>query len=317
MAKNNAKLTLRKGVIFVDEIHRFSKAQQDVFLPFVERGDVTLIAATTENPSFRVNSALLSRCRVFVLEKLDPATVLAILERARSIKQQGSISDELLGVLAKMCDGDARVALNSLEMALDASAVHQTPVSKESLSNALQKSHTLYDKDAEEHYNCISALHKSMRGSADSAALYWLGKMLYAGEDPLYIARRLVRFASEDVGMADSNAIQVATACYSACQMIGMPECDVILAHCVTYLSRAPKCVSVYQAMKKVKRLIESSPSLPVPLHLRNAPTELMKDLDYGKDYKYPPNYTKPVDQDYFPLGCPETDFFTFRPSHT
>ncbi|KAJ3155056.1 Werner helicase interacting protein 1 [Geranomyces variabilis] len=326
-ARNHRMLTGQRSVIFLDEIHRFTKTQQDFFLPPVEQGHFQLISATTENPSFRVNNALLSRCRVFVLEKLSKDDLIAVLRRAMALKieKEGSVvvSDKVLSHLAMLCDGDARAAINTLEMALnslpplDSSTSDDGPVSisEEAIMEALQKTSLLYDRQGDEHYNIISALHKSMRGSDDNAALYWLGRMIYSGEDPLYVARRLVRFASEDIGLADNTALSLALATYQSCQVIGMPECDAILGHCVTYLSRAPKSVEVYKAMKNVKHTIETSTAWPVPLHIRNAPTKLMKELDYGKGYKYNPDFQGEVHQTYLPEVLQGINFFTHAPT--
>ncbi|CAG8456978.1 5843_t:CDS:10 [Paraglomus occultum] len=325
-AKNEQRLTGRRTILFLDEIHRFNKAQQDLFLPYVESGTVTLIGATTENPSFKINSALLSRCKMFTLNKLSTEEVITILKRAindlRGNKDENEtgvqetedmkkdeaegVSDEALEFLAVMSDGDARTALNALEMAWHGCRGRE--ITKEDIKNVLQKSHLQYDKDGEEHYNIISALHKSMRGRLFNcrywlllASLYWLGRMLIGGEDPLYIARRLVRFASEDVGLADNTALNLAVATYQACAFIGMPECEVNLAHCVVYLAETAKSVRVYRAYNRVKHAVNTEYAYPVPLHLRNAPTSLMKDLGYSKGYKYNPNYEGEVDQDYFP----------------
>lgn len=303
-AADRRKLYGERTILFVDEIHRFNKAQQDAFLPAVENGTIVLIGATTENPSFEVNSALLSRCRVFVLSMLDVPDVVAILKRAiadteRGLGAMGLAADEdALTYLAMMSNGDARVALNALELAARTGSVDRKRV-----ADALQKTHLLYDRAGEEHYNVISALHKSMRGSDANAALYWLGRMLEAGEDPLYVARRLVRFASEDIGLADPNALLQAVAAFQAAHQLGMPECNVILAQCVAYLARAPKSNALYIAYGRVQRDIRELPAEPVPVHLRNAPTSLMKDLGYGKDYKYTPDFENPEDakQDYLP----------------
>ncbi|XJO72689.1 hypothetical protein BDV3_003775 [Batrachochytrium dendrobatidis] len=350
-ARTQRKLTGKKSILFLDEIHRFTKAQQDFFLPPVEQGEFTFIAATTENPSFRVNAALLSRCKVFVMDKYESASLCQILRRAAKIKlavvsKDGSdtnpilkldhptpsqenlstelsstpfstkpdspfvIPDNVIAYISTMCDGDARVSINALEMALDA-AVHSKldQLTLPAVQLALSKSHLLYDHDGEEHYNIISALHKSMRGSDADAALYWMGRMIFAGEDPLYVARRLVRFASEDIGLADSSALTLAMSTYQACQVIGMPECDAILAHCVTYLARAPKSVETYRAVKKVKDTIMNSHAYPVPLHLRNAPTQLLQQVGYGAGYIYNPDHNGPVDQEYFPLQMKGTKF--------
>jgi putative ATPase len=317
--------TGQKGVIFIDEIHRFSKAQQDVFLQSVERGEYIFLAATTENPSFRVNNALLSRCRVYPFQKLDVKDIMEIIDRGITfllptpsdqisdlplINSSSLFTDDMKTCIAAFSDGDGRVALNALEQLWYTFQAAKTPPSLESIKKSLTRSGTLYDRDGEEHYNIISALHKSMRGSDENAALYWLGRMIYAGEDPLYVARRLIRFASEDIGLANNQALDLAVSTYQSCQMIGMPECDVILAHCVAYLAQSPKSVQVYKAMKKVKLVISQESNYPVPLHLRNAPTPLMKDLDYGKGYKYNPDYQEPVQQTYLPPALQTKRFF-------
>ncbi|KAG8442448.1 hypothetical protein GDO86_011292 [Hymenochirus boettgeri] len=328
-AQNEQRLFKRKTILFVDEIHRFNKTQQDTFLPHVECGTITLIGATTENPSFQVNTALLSRCRVIVLEKLSVQAMEAILMRAvnslgiKVIKEgeqpdcsSSDVSEtvfvemQALSTLAHLCDGDARTGLNGLQLSIQARLAggkdplkHGIIIKEDHVKEGLQRSHILYDRAGEEHYNCISALHKSMRGSDQNASLYWLGRMLEGGEDPLYVARRLVRFASEDVGLADPLALTQAVSTYQACHLIGMPECDVILAQCVMYLAQAPKSIVVYSAYNKVKNCLKNykGPLPPVPLHLRNAPTKLMKDLGYGNGYKYNPMFTEPVDQTYMP----------------
>ncbi len=310
-ARERRALHGERTIVFIDEIHRWNKAQQDAFLPHVEDGTVTLIGATTENPSFEVNSALLSRSRVFVLKALSVEAIEAMLKRALAlVKERGvyphkiKVDKEALKYLATIANGDGRSALNGLELGLrsvrpDAKGV--VYLKKEALAKTLQKNHLLYDRQGEEHYNIISALHKSMRGSDTDAALYWLGRMLEAGEDPLYVARRIVRFASEDVGLADPNALVQAVAAYQACHQIGMPECNVILAQAVAYLARAPKSNALYVAYGRVQRDIAEHPNEGVPLHLRNAPTKLMKNLGYGQDYKYNPVFKEPVDQDYLP----------------
>ncbi|MBR2181366.1 MAG: replication-associated recombination protein A, partial [Oscillospiraceae bacterium] len=283
-----------RTLLFVDEIHRFNKAQQDAFLPFVEKGSIILVGATTENPSFEINSALLSRCRVFVLKALDVDEMTELLERAiRHPKgfgnQRVEISKNQLTAIARFSDGDARSALNTLEMAVlnGELSEEKTVVTDEVLTQCIPRTSVLYDKNGEEHYNLISALHKSMRNSDPDAAVYWLCRMLEGGEEPLYIARRLVRFASEDVGMADSRALEVAVAAYQACHFNGMPECDVNLTHAVVYLSMAPKSNSLYVACENAKRDIKNMAAEPVPAHIRNAPTKLMKNLGYGKGYVY------------------------------
>ncbi|XP_030408152.1 ATPase WRNIP1 [Gopherus evgoodei] len=350
-AENEKRLLKRKTILFIDEIHRFNKSQQDTFLPHVECGTVTLIGATTENPSFQVNSALLSRCRVIVLKKLSVEAMETILMRAikslgvrvlgqdeqhtssangsnsKSSESPVYIEEKAVSTLAYLCDGDARTGLNGLQLAVQARLTagktsHQASaqgcsvdgvlITEDHVKEGLQRSHILYDRAGEEHYNCISALHKSMRGSDENASLYWLARMLEGGEDPLYVARRLVRFASEDIGLADPLALTQAVAAYQGCHFIGMPECEVILAQCVVYFARAPKSIEVYSAYSNVKACLRNhqGPLPPVPLHLRNAPTRLMKDLGYGKDYKYNPMYQEPVEQEYLPEELKGVDFF-------
>lgn len=357
-AANQLRLFKRPTVLFIDEIHRFNKLQQDTFLPHVECGTITLIGATTENPSFQVNAALLSRCRVLVLEKLSVDAMRSILLRAvdalgvsvltpdagnlsnqqpadpeKSLEEEQAegreprifIEQKALDTIAFLCDGDARTGLNSLQLAVQArlNAVQsqrsagEAVVTEQHVKEGLQRSHILYDRAGEEHFNCISALHKSLRGSHQNAALYWLGRMLEGGEDPLYVARRLVRFASEDVGLADPAALPQAVSAYQACHFIGMPECEVILAQCVVYLARAPKSVDVYKAYANVKASLRShrGPLPSVPLHLRNAPTRLMKELGYAEGYKYNPAFSQPVEQEYLPAELKDVDFFTWKPS--
>ena len=295
-ARDRQRFEGQGTVLFVDEIHRFNRAQQDAFLPHVEEGLVTLIGATTENPSFEVNSALLSRCRVFVLKPLEASHVRTILDRALADEIHGlaelrpRVEEKALEFVAGLANGDARVALNAIELAVSAAKPDKKGARRVTLADAkgaMQKRTLLYDKGREEHYNIISALHKSLRGSDAQAALYWLGRMLEGGEDPLYIARRLVRFASEDVGMADPQALVVAIAAKEACDFVGMPECDNALAQCVVYLATAPKSNAIYRAYLRVKRDIGEHEALPVPLHIRNAPTSLMDELGYGKGYAY------------------------------
>ena len=283
----------QKTLVFVDEIHRFNKAQQDAFLPYVERGSITLIGATTENPSFEVNSALLSRCKVFVLKPLEVKDIIKLLQNAlRNPNGFGKltvkISKQEIKAIAKFANGDARTALNTLEMAvLNGNKSGNTiAVTMDGLGQLITQKSVLYDKDGEEHYNIISALHKSMRNSDVDAAIYWLSRMLEGGEDPLYIARRLVRFASEDIGLADTNALNVAVNVFQACQFIGMPECDVHLTEAVIYLSLAPKSNAVYKARLAAEEDVKKTVDEPVPLQIRNAPTKLMKDLGYGKGYQ-------------------------------
>ena len=292
-AENSRRMGM-KTILFVDEIHRFNKAQQDAFLPYVERGSITLIGATTENPSFEVNSALLSRCRVFVLKALEEQDLVQLLRNVL-LSPQGflssnvKMSDRQLHAIAAFANGDARTALNILEMAVTNGEISAEgiTVTDEGLEQCISKKSLLYDKSGEEHYNLISALHKSMRNSDPDAAIYWMCRMLEGGENPLYIARRLIRFASEDIGMADSQALQVAVAAYQACHFLGMPECDVHLTHAVTYLAMAPKSNALYTACEECKRDVKERRNEPVPLQLRNAPTGLMKELHYGEGYQY------------------------------
>ena len=294
---NRAEMSRRVGmrtVLFVDEIHRFNKAQQDAFLPYVERGSIILIGATTENPSFEINAALLSRCRVFVLKALEEDDLVKLLENALKNpagfgNQNVVISPENLRAIAAFANGDARTALNTLEMAVLNGEISAKgiKVTTEGLSQCISRKSLLYDKTGEEHYNLISALHKSMRNSDPDAAVYWMMRMLEGGENPLYIARRLIRFASEDVGMADSRALQVAVAAYQACHFLGMPECDVHLTHAVVYLSMAPKSNALYTACKAAKRDVRTLRAEPVPMQIRNAVTGLMKEQGYGKGYEY------------------------------
>ncbi len=284
-----------KTIVFVDEIHRFNKAQQDAFLPFVEKGSIILIGATTENPSFEVNSALLSRCKVFVLQGLNTEDLVKLLKRAITDKrgfgeQKVNISDEQLKIIAKFANGDARNALSTLEMVVlngDISDSGEITVTNDTMEQCISKKSLLYDKNGEEHYNIISALHKSMRNSDPDAAVYWLARMLEAGEDPLYVARRVTRFASEDIGLADPHALEIAVAAYQACHFIGMPECSVHLTEAVIYMSLAPKSNALYIAYETAKKDAIKELAEPVPLVIRNAPTKLMKELNYGKGYQY------------------------------
>ncbi len=292
-AENNRRYG-EKTIVFVDEIHRFNKAQQDAFLPFVEKGSIILIGATTENPSFEVNGALLSRCKVFVLQALSMSEIVKLLERAISDpkgfgNQQVNIEADMLEAIAVFANGDARTALSTLEMVIlngetDGNTV---TVTKETLQQCTSKKSLLYDKSGEEHYNLISALHKSMRNSDPDAAVYWLARMLEAGEDPLYIARRVTRFASEDIGLADPRALEIAVAAYQACHFIGMPECTVHLTEAVVYMSMVPKSNSLYLAYEYAKKDALTQLSEPVPLVIRNGVTKLMKELNYGKGYQY------------------------------
>ncbi|KAG6163808.1 hypothetical protein E4U48_006424 [Claviceps purpurea] len=317
-ATRELALTGRKTVLFCDEVHRFSKAQQEVFLAPVEAGTVTLIGATTENPSFRVAAALLSRCRTFALQPLTPADITGILRRASAAEQPPSSSsqsgapsspppppplldDEMLECLARFSDGDARTALNLLELALSLRA--QPGITKDKLKAALTKTF-VYDRGADQHYDSISAFHKSVRGGDGDAALYYLARMLQSGEDALFIARRMVVIASEDIGLADNSLLPLATATYTATQQLGMPEARIPLAHCALALCLAPKSTRAYRALNNAAAAMREPgvASLPVPLHLRNAPTRLMRDMGYGAHYKYPPNYRDgKVRQTYLP----------------
>ena len=284
----------KKTILFVDEIHRFNKAQQDAFLPFVEKGSIILIGATTENPSFEVNGALLSRCKVFVLQGLKTEELCALLKHALTDPrgfggQTVEISDGLIASIAAFANGDARSALSTLEMAVLNGNFDggKTVVTAETLEQCISKKSLLYDKNGEEHYNIISALHKSMRNSDPDVAVYWLARMLEAGEDPMYIARRVTRFAAEDIGLADPRALEIAVAAFQACHLIGMPECTVHLTEAVVYMSLAPKSNALYVAYGAAKKDALTTVAEPVPLVIRNAPTKLMKELNYGKGYQY------------------------------
>ena len=283
-----------RTIVFVDEIHRFNKAQQDAFLPFVEKGSIILIGATTENPSFEVNGALLSRCKVFVLQALTTEDLTALLRRALNDPrgfglQTIHMPPELVEMIAVFANGDARTALSTLEMViLNGDTFGSTvTVTTETVEQCISKKSLLYDKNGEEHYNLISALHKSMRNSDPDAAVYWLARMLEAGEDPLYVARRVTRFASEDIGLADPRALEIAVAAYQACHFIGMPECTVHLTQAVVYMAMAPKSNALYMAYESAKKDALTQLSEPVPMVIRNAPTKLMKELEYGKGYQY------------------------------
>lgn len=301
----------KKTILFVDEIHRFNKAQQDAFLPHVESGLVTLIGATTENPSFEVIAPLLSRTRVLLLKPFSEEDLITIVENALKNERKGlgsfliKVDPDVIRYIVSLADGDARSALNNLE-AITA-IVQNLPVEKRIITKkfaeeALLKKALLYDKDGEEHYNLISAFHKSLRGSDPDAALYWLGRMLAAGEDPLYIARRMIRFASEDIGNADPQALTITVAARQAFHFIGLPEGELALAQAAVYLATAQKSNSLYTGYGRVKEIINKTGYLPVPLHIRNAPTKLMKELDYGKDYKYAHDYNDAyVPQEYLP----------------
>ena len=315
-ARNQQKMYRKRTILFVDEIHRFNKAQQDAFLHHVESGLITLIGATTENPSFEVIAPLLSRCRVITLDPLTEEDIGAIIKHALHDPGRGlgeiqlELADEARDYILRIADGDGRVALNSLEVAASLVMSKQEPagapavgaITLKDIGDAIQQKTLVYDKAGEEHYNIISALHKSLRGSDPDAALYWLARMLAAGEDPFYIARRMVRFASEDIGNADPQALGIALSAMEAFKFLGHPEGELALAQAAVYLATAPKSNSIYAAFGKVNALIKKTGALPVPLHIRNAPTRLMKDLGYGKDYKYAHNYEDAiVSQEYLP----------------
>ncbi len=302
-AQKNNRLG-QKTILFIDEIHRWNKAQQDALLPFVESGLIILIGATTENPSFEVNSALLSRSRVLVFEKLSQKDLKNILNKV--LEKLGidiKIEKEAKEFLLNFSNGDARAMLNTLEICLQHSKQNSKRSKKIDLAlvkEVFQKQHLLYDKNGQQHYELISALHKSMRGGNPHAALYYLARMLEGGEDPLYIARRLVRFAAEDVGLADNHALVLANAVFEACRNLGMPECEVHLAQAVIYLAKTKKSILAYEALGKAKQDVKNFGNLPVPLYLCNAPTKLMKDLGFGKNYKYTPKEDD-SGQEYFP----------------
>lgn len=311
-AKFENEFKNKKTILFLDEIHRFNKAQQDRLLPYVEDGTLILIGATTENPSFEVNYALLSRTRVFVLEQLKQDNIKKLIERALSDKEKGlgkievEISDDDLDFLAGLSNGDARTALNVLELSAATTKKDEKgiiKIGKDEIKEALQRTNLLYDRAGEQHYNIISALHKSMRGGDADATLYWLARMLEGGEDPLYVARRIICFASEDIGIANSFALDQAISAYHACHYIGMPECAVNLAQAAVYMSKSKKSNALYKAYGKAKQDAENFPNEPVPIHLRNAPTKFMKELGYGKEYKYTPDFENPEDakQTFFP----------------
>lgn len=342
-AKNDMKMFKLKTILFIDEIHRFNKVQQDSLLPYVEDGTLILFGATTENPSFNLNSALLSRVKLIILEKHSVENIMSILNITlehlgiRSFSDESEIDkqpcndsrpniwicEKAVKELSFMCDGDARVALGSLQMAIQ-NQILQVKLARtdkdqstiiidaDCMKESLKKSSIAYDKNGDEHYNCASALQKSIRGSDANASLYWLARMLEGGEDPRYVARRLVVTAAEDIGLADPLALNQAVSAYQACTFIGMPECDLILAQCAVYLARAPKSIESYSAYKNAKQCVHQhkGPLPPVPLHLRNAPTKLMKSLDYGKDYIYTPNDPS-AKQTFLPDELLDVDFFT------
>jgi len=322
----------KKTVLFVDEIHRWSKAQQDTLLPYVEKGSIVMIGATTENPSFEIIGPLLSRSRVFILKKLENEDVKKLLKHALSDKDRGlgnfqiEIEEETLDLLADLCQGDARSALNALELAVrgtrNVERGMKIKIKKTEVKEALQRTHLVFDKNGEEFYNIISALHKSMRGSDANAALYWMARMLEGGVDPLYVARRVLRFASEDIGMGNSEAMIQANTAYDACHKLGMPECAVHLAQAVVYCAKSKKSNLLYTAYGKAAKDARETSHLGVPIHLRNAPTKFMKNIGYGKDYKYPPaslgsalragnpDFEGEVKQDYLPDKLKGRDYF-------
>jgi len=311
----------KKTVLFVDEIHRWSKAQQDTLLPYVEKGSIVMIGATTENPSFEIIGPLLSRSRVFILKKLENEDVKKLLKHALSDKDRGlgnfqiEIEEETLDLLADLCQGDARSALNALELAVrgtrNVERGMKIKIKKTEVKEALQRTHLVFDKNGEEFYNIISALHKSMRGSDANAALYWLARMLEGGVDPLYVARRILRFASEDIGMANSEAMIQANAAYDACHKLGMPECAVHLAQAVVYCAKSKKSNLLYTAYGKAAQDAKNTSNLGVPIHLRNAPTRFMKNIGYGKGYRYNPDFEGELEQDYLPKELKGKDYFS------
>jgi putative ATPase len=304
---NRTRLMNKKGILFLDEIHRFNKAQQDFLLPFVEKGTITLIGATTENPSFEVISPLLSRSTVFVLNQLSENEIQLII-KSTITKLNINCDEENINLISRLANGDARSALNILELA---SYLSPNNITKESILEAVQKPNLRYDKNGEEHYNIISALHKSMRDSDPDASVYWTMRMIEAGEDPKYIIRRMIRFASEDIGNADTNALVLATAVKDTVEFLGYPECNTALVQLAIYLAKSPKNNSAYQSVNLAKAEIENSGNLPVPLHLRNAPTKLMKDLDYGKGYKYAHDYENAkIDQQHLPDRIKDKKFY-------
>ena len=315
-AKRQLQFSKKRTILFVDEVHRFSKSQQDSFLKHVESGLLTLIGATTENPSFELIPALMSRCRVITLNPLSENDIVTVIQRALEDNERGmgkrnlTLSKEALNHIVKISDGDVRAALNALEITASVlfsqtdKAIDQEPIiiSLENLEKALQRKALIYDKSGEEHYNLISALHKSLRGSDPDAAAYWLMRMIEAGEDPMYLGRRMVRFASEDIGNADPNALTVALNSIEAFRFLGHPEGDLALVQAAVYLATAPKSNSLYQTINRIKSAIEETGAQPVPFHIRNAPTKLMKNLGYGKNYKYAHNYKDAyVPQEYLP----------------
>ncbi len=308
----------KKTILFIDEIHRFNKAQQDAFLPYIETGKILLIGATTENPSFEVNSALLSRCKVYILNKLEKESIKTLLQRAIQDEKRGipdlNILDKALDMISAYCDGDARIAYNILEIASNYSkeeAGKKNPIDTEQIEKIIQKKLLLYDKAGEEHFNLISALHKSLRGSDPDAAAYWTARMIEGGEDPLYIVRRLVRFASEDIGLADPNAMSIALAAKQSFEFIGPPEGFLAIIEAAIYLALAPKSNALYKGYSLIKKDIQKYLSLEVPLHIRNAPTKLMKDSGYGKDYQYSHDFKDAItEQQYLPDKIKDSKYY-------
>ncbi len=319
-AQYHLRLENKRTVLFIDEIHRWNKAQQDALLPYVEKGLITLIGATTENPSFEIIGALLSRSRVFILKYLESDDIVKIVGHALADKERGlgnlkiKIDKAEIELLANLSSGDARAALNSLELAVNAKnnkgSNKEIKITAADIKEALQKSHLVFDKKGEEFYNLISALHKSMRGSDPNASIYWLARMLEGGADPLYIARRVLRFASEDIGMANSEALIQANAAYDACHKIGYPECSVHLAQAVVYCAKSAKSNLLYTAYGEAKKDAEETSHLGVPIHLRNATTKFMKNIGYGKDYKYNPDFAEPINQEYLPKELKDKNYF-------
>lgn len=323
VARKNLENGDRRTVLFIDEIHRWNKAQQDALLPYVEKGLIILIGATTENPSFEIIGALLSRSRVFILKYLEQEDIVKIIEQSLGDKERGlgqlkiEIKTETIQFLAELAGGDARTALNALELAVKAKNIKrkaQIFIENEDIKEALQRTHLVFDKKGEEFYNLISALHKSMRGGDANAALYWLARMIEGGADPLYVARRILRFASEDIGMANSEALVQANAAYDACHKLGYPECNVHLAQAVVYCAKSAKSNILYSAYQKAAEDAKKTSHLGVPLHIRNAPTKFMKGIGYGKGYKYNPDYEGEVDQDYLPPELKGTKYLVSEP---
>jgi putative ATPase len=321
IAERNSELN-KKTILFLDEIHRWNKKQQDALLPYVEKGLIILIGATTENPSFEVVGALISRCQIFIFKQLEAEYISKIINKALKDKERGlgnlkiKIDKKTVDLVSQMSNGDVRKALNSIEYAVLTFPKDKNGEKKEikidfkTIEEAFQKSYLLYDKNGEEHYNIISAFHKSMRGSDANGALYWLARMIEAGEEPLYIARRIVRFASEDIGLANSKALEQAVAAYEACHFLGLPECNVILAQATVYMAKCKKSNELYVAYQKAADDVKKYGNLPVPLHLRNAPTKLMKNIGYGKDYKYSPDFGYKEEQEYLPEKLKKRKYF-------